>query len=67
MTSDEIMSAYNAARKSAGYTSGDTCWRFYNGWYSVGYGRYRRKQIEQMTANLLARAVKAQRSPGGGA
>ena len=61
MKANDVIAAYEAARRLAG-TMGDgpPCCGFHNGWYTIGYGKYRRSQVIEMTSNLLARAAKEQ-------
>lgn len=55
-TSEQVLAEYIAARRAAG-TASETAkyWRYHRGWYRIGAWRYRRKQLEEMTANLLVR------------
>lgn len=55
---DRVLREYEEARRKAG-TVGDgmPAWRVTrNGWFSIGYGNYRKKEVEEMTRNLLVRA-----------
>jgi hypothetical protein len=56
-TAQQVLDDYIAARRLAGTLSdAANYWRYHKGWYQIGIWNYRRKQVEEMTATLLARS-----------
>ena len=54
---DELAEAYRAAYKAANAGgSGYPLWSYSGGWYKIGYGSYRKKQVVTMIENLRKRA-----------
>lgn len=52
---ERIIAEYDQARRAAGFVgNGLPCWGYANGWYKIGWGRYRKAQVVQMTEDLRA-------------
>ena len=56
ITAQALMDTYTEARRRAG-TVGDgmPCIGYSNGWFTIGYGKYRRADVLAMIDNLNAR------------
>ena len=58
MGSEQVIAAWTAAYEAAnGPMPASSTMRYAGGWYSTGYNKFRRKQVEALTSALLARVA----------